>query len=93
DHINHFSEPALRTMLARAGFAALDVDAESHDAAFIVVARKLDQSAAVKPDSATVHALAPRATEMAQSQSGVYGTVPANGPAANGSRRHTVASH
>src|SRR5476651_756082 len=30
---------------------------------------------------------------MAQLQSGFYGTVPANGPAANESRRHIVASH
>src|SRR5882757_3939792 len=29
---------------------------------------------------------------MAQLQSGVYGTVPANGPAANESRRHVVES-
>ena len=30
---------------------------------------------------------------VAQVQSGRYGTVPANGPAANESRRHSVASH
>ena len=31
--------------------------------------------------------------QVAQLQSGRYGTVPANGPAANESRRHIVASH
>ena len=40
DHINHFSESSLRTMLELAGFEAIEVDAKSHDAAFVVVARK-----------------------------------------------------
>ena len=66
DHINHFSEPSLRTMLARAGFEALDVDAESHDAAFVVIARKLDHPATAAPGPAGVDALRPRAAEMAQ---------------------------
>ena len=49
DHINHFSEPSLRTMLALAGFEAVEVDAKSHDAAFVVVARKLAAPATPKP--------------------------------------------
>jgi hypothetical protein len=66
DHINHFSEPSLRAMLARAGFQALDIDAKSHDAAFIVTARKLAHPAVVVADPAAVNALGLRATEMAQ---------------------------
>jgi len=53
-------------MLARAGFEALDVDAESHDAAFVVIARKLDHPATAAPGPAGVDALRPRAAEMAQ---------------------------
>jgi len=47
DHINHFSEPSLRTMLGLAGFEAAEVDAQSHAAAFVVTARKLAGPAAV----------------------------------------------
>jgi SAM-dependent methyltransferase len=50
DHINHFSEPSLRTMLELAGFEAIEVDAKSHAAAFVVTARKLAEPAtASKP--------------------------------------------
>jgi SAM-dependent methyltransferase len=39
DHINHFSPGSLRELLARNGFDEIDVDAASHDAAFVVTAR------------------------------------------------------
>jgi hypothetical protein len=65
DHINHFSEPSLRTMLDLAGFEAVEVDAESHDAAFVVVARKTAQPAARTHERAPVDALRSQATAMA----------------------------
>jgi SAM-dependent methyltransferase len=39
DHINHFSASSLERMLLRAGFIDVAVDAEAHDAAFVVTAR------------------------------------------------------
>jgi SAM-dependent methyltransferase len=39
DHVNHFSETSLRFLLEEEGFDAIDIDAESHAGAFIVVAR------------------------------------------------------
>lgn len=40
DHINHFSELSLRRLLSETGFEAIEVDADSHESAFIVVAEK-----------------------------------------------------
>lgn len=48
DHVNHFSRNSLEVMLARAGFAEIDIDTEAHAAAFVVKAR-LDPKAAVVP--------------------------------------------
>jgi SAM-dependent methyltransferase len=66
DHINHFSEPSLRTMLDLAGFETVEVDAQSHDAAFVVVARKLAQTAAVARTRASVDVLRSQVTAMAK---------------------------
>ncbi len=71
DHINHFSEPSLRTLLELAGFEAVEIDAESHDAAFIVVARKLAQPAPASKGRAPVDALRSQVIAMAEFWSGV----------------------
>jgi 2-polyprenyl-3-methyl-5-hydroxy-6-metoxy-1,4-benzoquinol methylase len=42
DHVHHYSELSLRYMLAKAGFNTLEVDAESHFAAFIIIGQKTD---------------------------------------------------
>jgi SAM-dependent methyltransferase len=73
DHINHFSEPSLRALLAACAFEALDVDADSHDAAFVVVARKT--AGAPGADNGDVAALRPRALEMARFWDGAAGRV------------------
>lgn len=39
DHINHFSKSSLQRMLRRGGFTDVEVDAETHDSAFVVMAR------------------------------------------------------
>lgn len=64
DHINHFSRPSLRVMLSRAGFEPADVDAESHDAAFVVTARKTAAGDAT-PDPNAIRALRTTIADMA----------------------------
>jgi SAM-dependent methyltransferase len=66
DHINHFSESSLRTTLGRAGFEVVEVDAASHAAAFVVIARKREHPLVSNPHKATLNALRSRAVEMAQ---------------------------
>jgi SAM-dependent methyltransferase len=66
DHVNHFSEPSLRTLLGLAGFETIEVDARSHDAAFVVVARKLAQPALVPRAPAAVDELRLQAGAMAK---------------------------
>lgn len=39
DHINHFSESALRVLLQSQGFENIEIDDESHEAAFVVSAQ------------------------------------------------------
>jgi SAM-dependent methyltransferase len=38
DHVNHFSRSSLKTLLLRSGYMDIDIDATSHDAAFVVSA-------------------------------------------------------
>lgn len=38
DHVNHFSRSSLSTLLMRNGFTNIDIDATSHEAAFVVCA-------------------------------------------------------
>jgi len=38
DHVNHFSRSSLNTLLLRNGFTDIDIDATSHEAAFVVYA-------------------------------------------------------
>jgi SAM-dependent methyltransferase len=40
DHIHHYSDISLQYMMAKAGFETLEIDAESHFAAYIVTAKK-----------------------------------------------------
>ncbi|MCA3107707.1 MAG: methyltransferase domain-containing protein [Rhodocyclaceae bacterium] len=42
DHVNHFSASSIGAMLVRHGFLAESIDADAHDAAFVVVARRVD---------------------------------------------------
>lgn len=42
DHVNHFSERSLQTMLAGAGFRDIEIDDTAHAAAFVVTCRKGD---------------------------------------------------
>lgn len=39
DHINHFSQNSLNTMLLQNGFIDINVDADSHESAFVVCAK------------------------------------------------------
>ena len=66
DHVNHFSDPSLRTMLGRAGFEVLEIDAISHDAAFIVLARKSGTPSVSTPDPAVVDGLRLEVDRMAR---------------------------
>lgn len=43
DHIHHYTESSLRYMMAKAGFETVEVDTQSHFAAFIVIARNTTQ--------------------------------------------------
>lgn len=54
DHVNHFSERSIQTMLARAGFAEIDIDSLSHAAAFVVSCRKVETSSPALPVEPTV---------------------------------------
>lgn len=40
DHVNHFCEKSIRTMLMSAGFGDIAIDAAAHAAAFVVTCRK-----------------------------------------------------
>jgi SAM-dependent methyltransferase len=40
DHVNHFTAPSLHRLLHDAGFRSIEVDADSHRGAFVVVARR-----------------------------------------------------
>jgi cyclopropane fatty-acyl-phospholipid synthase-like methyltransferase len=42
DHVHHYSEISLRYMFAKAGFKTIEVDTESHFAAFIIIGQKTD---------------------------------------------------
>jgi 2-polyprenyl-3-methyl-5-hydroxy-6-metoxy-1,4-benzoquinol methylase len=44
DHVHHYSELSLRYMLAKAGFKTIEVDTESHFAAFIIIGQKTDEN-------------------------------------------------
>lgn len=44
DHVHHYSEASLTYMLSQVGFEVMEIDAESHFAAFIVVGRKTSSS-------------------------------------------------
>ena len=65
DHINHFSESSLRIMLELAGFEATEVDTKSHDAAFVVIARKCAQPATTPGERAPVDTLRSQTAAMA----------------------------
>lgn len=41
DHIHHFSESSLRYVFIKAGFEVVEIDADSHFGAFIVIGKKL----------------------------------------------------
>jgi len=66
DHVNHFSASSLRTMLALAGFETIEVDAQVHDAAFVVVARKRSGPAGTKNEREPVAALRSQVDAMAR---------------------------
>jgi SAM-dependent methyltransferase len=40
DHVHHYSEISLRYILAKAGFETIEIDTESHFAAFIIIGQK-----------------------------------------------------
>lgn len=77
DHVNHFSEPSLRAMLARAGFADVDVDAQAHDAAFVVTARAHADPSLPEPDPSAIRACRQQAVEMADFWQGAANRVAA----------------
>lgn len=49
DHVNHFSERSLQTMLHRAGFGQVEIDVDAHAAAFVVTCRKEDLAQGAGP--------------------------------------------
>ena len=51
DHIHHYSEVSLRYMMGAAGFEVIEIDSQSHFAAFIVIARK-------NPTNSSLHSTA-----------------------------------
>jgi cyclopropane fatty-acyl-phospholipid synthase-like methyltransferase len=42
DHVHHYSEISLRYMFAKAGFQTIEVDSQSHFAAFIIIGKNTD---------------------------------------------------
>jgi 2-polyprenyl-3-methyl-5-hydroxy-6-metoxy-1,4-benzoquinol methylase len=66
DHVHHYSETSLRYMMAKAGFETIEVDAKSHFAAFIVVAKKTAQeSISFVPDTAELERTNTQCRQMA----------------------------
>jgi SAM-dependent methyltransferase len=70
DHINHFSESSLRRMLSAGRFETLEVDAKAHDAAFVVVARKLARGVEPSVERQSLDALRTQIDFMASFWSG-----------------------
>jgi len=77
DHINHFSETSLRTLLERNGFDQVDVDAQAHDGAFVVSARHSGRAVdgALMPAPAELAALRDKAWEMSQYWRDIVGRI------------------
>ena len=44
DHINHFSSRSIRYLLEKTGFELIDIDEDIHKAAFVVTARKKEET-------------------------------------------------
>lgn len=49
DHVNHFTSSSIVRLLRDAGFCSIDVDAQSHRGALVIVARKLGQESKPHP--------------------------------------------
>lgn len=44
DHVNHFSKISIRLLLEKTGFELVDIDENAHNAAFVVTARKVNET-------------------------------------------------
>lgn len=76
DHINHFSELSLRRLLSETGFNAVDVDADSHESAFVVVAEKPLQAAEkFQADARQIATLNQRANEISSYWQNIAGRI------------------
>ena len=61
DHVNHFTEGSLARLLQQSGFEVREVDAVSHDGAFVFFGTKVERRARVAPAAAD-----PRVEELAR---------------------------
>jgi SAM-dependent methyltransferase len=82
DHVNHFSRSSLKTLLLRSGFIDIDIDATSHDAAFIVSAtlaqeRGSDSVGSINIDNAEICESKDAVMKMAGYWSDVVGRIQA----------------
>lgn len=76
DHINHFSELSLRRLLSESGFEAIEIDAESHESAFIVVAEKpLQAVAKFQADQQQIDVLYQRVNELSNYWQNIAGRI------------------
>jgi SAM-dependent methyltransferase len=77
DHINHFSDTSLRTLLERNGFDQVAVDAQAHDGAFVVSARHTGRAvdAAPLPAQQTLAALEENAQAMSRYWRDIVGKI------------------
>jgi hypothetical protein len=76
DHINHFSELSLRHLLSETGFDIIEIDANSHESAFIVVAEKpLQAVAKYQADAQQIGDLDQLANELSRYWQNIAGRI------------------
>jgi SAM-dependent methyltransferase len=51
DHVNHFSQSSLEFLLKNTGFESIDIDTESHNGAFVVIAKKKSTNNSSLPEN------------------------------------------
>lgn len=65
DHVNHFSFASIRALLAAESFEEVRISDRDHQAAFVIIGRKSEGTAAARPAPGEIGALRERAHEMA----------------------------
>jgi len=66
DHIHHYSELSLNFMFSKAGFEIIEIDASSHFAAYIIIARSINSELSFPADQKKLADIQSSANDMAK---------------------------